>query len=128
MKKQHVLLRYWLPMTLLMVFMFSLSSLRNIQTHMAVPDDTLKSVAHILEYLALSVITFRFCRELEPRTSVIFTIIVVALFAVLDEMHQALVPTRTPSIEDLLMDYIGMLAGLICAGVYLKFSKSSKQS
>lgn len=120
--RREIILGYLLPVVLLMAVMFGLSSMNNIQTHTAVPDNTLKNIAHASEYLILTLITHRFFKKTQARTSVIATIIVVALFAVSDEIHQSFVPTRTSSIGDLLMDYTGLVLGLILSGMIFRKS------
>ena len=55
---------------------------------------------------------------------IIATLIFALVYAILDEFHQSFVPLRSPSIDDVLIDSIGMTLSLIIA-VYI--SKKTNQ-
>ena len=76
-----------------------------------------RKAAHFIEYLVLGVLAGRaFSRsshELLRRRWVVMALIVVVVYAFLDEYHQSFVPSRTASIYDSLIDSAGGLAGII---------------
>jgi VanZ family protein len=70
--------------------------------------------AHVTEYLILAVLLVRALRQ-EGLRGLRLTVAAVALgvaYAALDEMHQAFVPSRTASPADVLVDAIGVAAGV----------------
>lgn len=70
---------------------------------------------HAAGYLGLAVLVVRALagglpRRLSPRV-LVWSIGIVVLYGVSDELHQMFVPGRTASFDDLLADTIGALAG-----------------
>ncbi|KRL03973.1 VanZ family protein [Liquorilactobacillus oeni] len=81
--------------------------------------------AHFFSYLLLG--TF-FYLGLKPRlNSTVLSVLICALstvgYAALDEYHQLLTGGRTPLFQDVILDGIGGLAGILIFGIYF----SSKQ-
>lgn len=76
--------------------------------------------AHVIEYAILGMLTLRAQAEGAgpvPRTVVLRTLACCAVYAMLDEAHQAFVPSRTGSGIDVLVDTTGATVGtLLLAG------------
>lgn len=78
----------------------------------------IRKAAHVTEYFVLGLLVFRAFRggfaSSWNRRWPFFTILVVVLFAVLDELHQSFVPAREASIVDVGIDTAGgFLAQLV---------------
>lgn len=77
--------------------------------------DMLAWVAHFSEFAILAALLWLALRKTTAaRGQVVLAsaFLATALFAVVDELHQAFVPGRTPDMRDLLVDMVGMLAAL----------------
>ena len=66
--------------------------------------------AHLTLYTVGGVLIFMFCNtyEIALKKRIIYTIIVGGLYAITDEIHQGLIPGRTPQIIDILIDTLGI--------------------
>lgn len=51
---------------------------------------------------------------------VIITLLLVLIYAILDEIHQIFVPLRTPSVNDLLVDALGGITSIILYSYFRK--------
>jgi VanZ family protein len=74
-------------------------------------DTLIRKAAHVIEYFVLGLLLFRMFRG---RTTLLWTwrwsffgVIVVALWAASDELHQSFVSTRTASAADVAIDTAG---------------------
>lgn len=113
MKIQKFLLA-WSPAIALMVTIFFLSS----QQRVAVSDVytvnfmVFKSL-HVIEYALLYFLIFRGYYRTLPHKNMnkiyLFAIVTTLLYAIFDEFHQTLVPTRTGTFRDIGIDSIGIL-------------------
>jgi VanZ family protein len=78
----------------------------------------IRKLGHITEYAILAALLWRALRtETEWKMSMVFAMACVscAIFAASDEFHQSFVPSRTSSVNDVLIDVCGGLIGLtIC--------------
>ncbi len=123
--------KYWLPVILWMAFIFWMSTVefgaqntaRVIepifrflipgisQPALDVIHEMVRKAAHLTEYFILGALLFRAFRadSNEPRMGrwAILSILVVALYASSDEIHQIFVPGRTPSPIDVGIDIVG---------------------
>jgi hypothetical protein len=70
--------------------------------------------AHVIEYLILTVLGFRFFRHLvgDPIWAVHLGALLAFSYAASDEMHQLLVPGREGRITDVFIDSIGIFLAL----------------
>lgn len=109
------ILRIWLPVLAWMALIFVLSSQ---PSPPRAPDDLLdtllKKGAHFGEYLVLAMLLSRALLAwgaVSWRAKVVALGIAVA-YAVSDELHQGLVPGRTPSPWDVGIDALGAISGI----------------
>jgi VanZ family protein len=106
------LVKFWLPVFLWMTIIFLLSSRQRLQ----VADDFVVNflffkTLHILEYMVLYVLTFRAFKYgsgdgLSMR-AFLYAFAVAVIYAISDEIHQTLVPTREGTLRDVIIDAIG---------------------
>ncbi len=75
----------------------------------------IRKSAHLIEYAILGGLTIRAQVPDGPlaQTTVVRTILYCAIYAVIDEAHQALIPSRTGSWVDVLVDVSGATAGTL---------------
>jgi VanZ family protein len=71
------------------------------------------SGGHALFFGALALLVSNALMLHRPTRVVWWTVVLVSAFAVLDELHQVLVPGRDPSIVDLAADALGALTGAV---------------
>ena len=88
----------------------------------------IRKLAHFSEYALLGVLSARALRT-SPNSSLqrrwfLISIALIVVYALLDEYHQAFVPSRTPSIFDSLIDSLGGLAALLV----IRFRSNEKDS
>lgn len=69
--------------------------------------------AHAFEYLILSLLVgnLLFTFDFKGRKAVIYILFVCLFYSVTDEFHQIFVPGRTPSVADVLIDFLGAVIG-----------------
>ena len=107
------------PILFYMLVIFVLSSMPKLKP----PDLGLRPMdkaAHALEYAVLGVLLVRsasFRHELSLRIYIILSCIGV-LYGISDEIHQAFVPHRVSSVWDVAADTVGIILGLLIAGLW----------
>ena len=79
-------------------------------------EQILSNGAHIPAFALITFLWLKafLVKEKQPKTSLIFVLIVVGLcaFAVSDEIHQSYVPGRFASMTDFFLDVIGIFLGM----------------
>ncbi len=90
-----------------------------------------RKTAHFTEYAVFALLAARAfatsSRETLRRGFFYITLLLVALFAFLDEFHQSLTNTRTGSIYDSLIDISGGLTALILYSLWRKRSQNRER-
>lgn len=104
----------WLPVLVWAGLIFYLSSVPNLAVGEGMVDFLTRKPAHILEYALLFVLFFRAVKGSFGRNWKFWEINLGSgalsfLYAMSDEVHQALVPTRSGKVEDLGFDLLGIL-------------------
>jgi VanZ family protein len=77
-----------------------------------------RRLAHLSEYAILAALWLRAFvrgRNLAPRNAGLLALAISVVWAILDELHQSLVPTRSASVADVLVDTVGALIALTIA-------------
>lgn len=87
----------------------------------AIEEGLLRSIAHCLEFMGLSVLLFNavyvtWALKVTPIVAFLGTV----LYAITDEIHQIFVPERAFQISDILVDSTGALIGVIASFIILK--------
>lgn len=110
-------LRYWLPVLVYIVLIFSLSSIQGSRLPSAFPYAD--KIAHLLEYALFGLLVGRAIRyTLVGVGATLGTLAVVAIGAVVgfaDEMYQGNVPGRQQDPKDWLTDVVAVAAAVVLA-------------
>lgn len=120
----------WLPAFVLMVIIFSLSSLpASSLPYLGALDVVFKKGGHALGYGLLGLAYFY---ALPPRLSHgyrwVLALLMAVLFALSDEYHQHFVEGRGSTITDVIIDTAGAVVALALGGGYFSNSKSNSAS
>ena len=99
-------LRLWLPVAAWAGLIFAFSSIPDLGTGLGGWDLALRKLAHAAEYAVLGALLLRATH----RAGLAFTLGLV--YAVSDELHQALVPGRQGSPVDVAIDAVGVGLGV----------------
>ena len=113
----------WLPVLIWMGLIFVLSSIPNLAIGEGAVDFWTRKPAHIAEYAILFGLIWRALRGSLTITvkMLYFSAAVFTLFyAVTDEIHQLLTPSRSGRIEDLGFDLLGIISGAFLLHRYRK--------
>lgn len=108
-------LKYWLPVVMWAGLIVYLSSIPSLETGMPGLWDLIgRKIGHMVEYVVLTSLLWRALRAhgLPPRSALLWSASLALTFAVSDEIHQAFVPGREGHIRDVLIDGLGVGAGL----------------
>lgn len=70
-----------------------------------------RKLAHLTEYFILGFLVINMITCYKKKTYI--SIIICILYAISDELHQSLVPGRSPQIKDIIIDSIGSLSGIL---------------
>ena len=97
----------WLPVVLWAAVIFALSSIPSLGTGLGTWDTILRKIAHAVEYAVLGALLFRALgNELAAFAGGV-------AYAISDEIHQHFVPGRHGAPFDVLIDAIGVAAGVL---------------
>ncbi len=96
----------WAPVVLWAAVIFAVSSVPSLSTELGVWDLVLRKLAHVAEYAVLGLLLARAVPEL-PALGL------GVLYAVSDEVHQSFVEGRRGAPEDVAIDAVGVLLGIL---------------
>jgi len=99
--------RAWAPVVLWAAVIFAFSSVPSLGTGLGTWDLVLRKLAHVAEYAVLGALLVRALARPE------LAILLGALYAVSDEIHQHFVPGRHGVWYDVLIDTAGVAAGVV---------------
>ena len=117
----------WLPAVLWMAVIFALSS----QSDLPTPSDrttdfVLKKSAHVAAYGLLALLLLFANRKRSRSSAIAFAI--TTLYAISDEFHQSLVPTRTANFADVIIDSCAAMFSLALLRWYLRWRTKRRES
>jgi VanZ family protein len=120
----------WVPAFILMVIIFTLSSLPgNRLPYFGIWDVLLKKAGHALGYGLLGLAYFSALpRRLSFGYRWLLALLMAVLFALSDEFHQSFVEGRGSSIGDVVIDGFGAAMALMIAAPYSSNSNSKSTS
>ena len=104
----------WAPVILWMAVIFALSAQSSLPS---LPDSSadavFKKTGHAVAYAILCVLTARGLHGRQPLQwrRLLAAVVISGLYGASDELHQSLVPGRTPRVFDWLVDVAGSAAG-----------------
>lgn len=80
----------------------------------------IRKLAHITEYLILFFLIISLLKEysLNDRKIILVSIVFCLIYAITDELHQSLIPGRTSTYKDVLIDISGVLIASISYYIY----------
>lgn len=85
----------------------------------------IRKVAHITEYFILFMLLYFAIKKLNQyRESILKASIFTVLYACTDEFHQLFIQGRAGRIQDVLIDSIGIVIGIIVIWIYSKMKKN----
>lgn len=88
----------------------------------------IRKVSHFMEYLILYILLFNaLFKKAEIGRALLLSIIIVFLYACLDEIHQFFIPGRSSRIRDVIIDTTGGITGLFLCFYYLYKKRGSVQ-
>jgi len=99
--------RAWAPIVLWAAVIFAFSSIPSLSSGLGTWDLILRKIAHLSEYAILGALLLRAIQR--PAVA----ILVGALYAVTDEVHQHFVRGRHAAWYDVLIDTIGVTIGVL---------------
>ena len=99
--------RLWLPVVAWAALIFAVSSIPDLGTGLGGWDLVLRKLAHAAEYAVLGALLVRAMRN--P----LLAFALGTLYAISDEVHQALVPGRMGSPLDVAIDAVGVACGVL---------------
>jgi VanZ family protein len=111
------LVTVWLPVVAWAVLIFAISSIPNLGTGLGGWDLVLRKAAHLTEYAVLGALLERALSSaaVSQRLATAWTL--GTAYAATDELHQHFVSGRHASVVDLVIDSVGVAAGV--AAVWL---------
>ena len=102
----------WLPVAAWMAAIFVLSSQPDTSDGLGRLRLEPRKLGHLVEYAGLGFLLARALADLGLPDRAWWSFVVAVLYAISDEIHQALVPGRTPLVADLAIDALGALVGI----------------
>ena len=104
--------RYWLPVAVWMIIIFLFSTRQRIQiSDQGAINFLFFKTLHVIEYAILYVLYFRAIRfSLRRKNDVVLyaiAFILTIFYAISDEIHQTMVPSREGRLRDVIIDAIG---------------------
>ena len=97
----------WLPVAAWAALIFVLSSIPSLSTGLGTWDLVVRKAAHVTEYAILGALLVRALDR--PAAAAALAV----AYAATDELHQHFVPGRTGAVVDVLIDAVGVIAGLV---------------
>lgn len=120
LKNRAKLISLWLPVLLLEILIFYLSSIPGLElTNEPVANFISRKAAHLFEYAALGFLIYRALGYKRAG----WVLLLCFITALSDEFHQSLVPNRTAKVSDLLFDVAGVSLGLLAYDLIEKRKK-----
>lgn len=106
------------------IFVDLLSSFLNIK-NIDTATFIVRKIAHFTEYLILGLLMLNVLRfyKRETKEKIIIAILLCIICASFDELHQAFIPGRSPKVQDVLIDTLGSISGILLLNKSIKLKK-----
>lgn len=118
------------PLIVYLALLFTLSSIPTLPA----PDYGIElsdKVNHFLAYGLLGMLGYRSVKRLAgDRTTgarIVAALLFCALYGVIDELHQMLVPGRSAEVADWIADLLGGLTGIVVMGALGRWMKARRE-
>jgi VanZ family protein len=133
--KAQLFTRYWLPVLVWMLVIFLFSS----QAHSGAITATyfgswnvpVRKFAHLAEYFVLAILArraFAHSGGIFASKAQVFTLLLCAVNAILDEWHQSFVPGRSACLADAMVDILGAVLAIVFLKVTGRTEDADRQS
>lgn len=83
-----------------------------------------RKLAHVTIYFILGFLVYLYVKDLKIDNKIIISILICALYATSDEIHQLFILGRSGEVKDVLIDTLGSVLGIL----FLKILKSNKKN
>lgn len=85
-------------------------------------DYMIRKFSHFMEYMILGILMYlASVKSNIPRNNkLLWCILLCALYAITDEIHQAFVPGRGPKVLDVIIDTVGSITGILLVKLNMK--------
>ncbi|MBF0217813.1 MAG: VanZ family protein [Candidatus Omnitrophica bacterium] len=113
------IIKLWLPVIIWAGIIFYLSSIPHLRSGLKA-DLVLRKLAHIAVYCILAFLihrAFKSSFQIGGFRLIIYPAAISFLYAISDEFHQAFVPGRVASGQDVMIDAIGILSYFVFARI-----------
>ena len=100
-------LRLWLPVVAWAALIFAFSAIPDLGTGLGTWDLVLRKLAHAAEFAVLGALLLRALGDWRPALAL------GVAYAISDEVHQHFVPGRLGAPLDVVIDAVGVVAGLV---------------
>ena len=123
--ERHKVVLVYLPLIFYWILLFTLTTLPSKSVPVIGVND---KVEHLLAYFGLSFLlylTLLFQKKsvLLKRNALLFTLIIVFAYGIIDEVHQLMIPGRSCEFIDFTADMLGGILGLITMRILIRFYK-----
>ena len=123
--ERHKGVLVYLPLIFYWIILFTLTTLPAQSVPSVGVSDKLE---HLLAYFVLSILlylTLLFQKKsvLLKNYAMLFTLLIVFAYGVLDEVHQLMIPGRSCELLDFLADILGGIIGIIIIKILFRFFK-----
>jgi VanZ family protein len=99
----------------------------NLSMFLKSPKYLVRKTAHVILYCGLYMLTvLAFMREKNRMKQYIMILIGCVLYACFDEFYQTFIPGRTGLLQDVLIDSIGIVIGLVLSSLIVEIGKAKK--
>ena len=123
--ERHKVVLVYLPLIFYWILLFTLTSLPSQSVPAVGVND---KVEHMLAYFGLSflmylALLFQKKSSLLKNNALVFTLLFVFAYGILDEVHQLLIPGRSCELLDFMADILGGIVGIIVVKVLIHLYK-----
>ena len=91
-------------------------------------EKVIRKIAHFSIYTLVGFLLMAFIStyKIVEKTRVITSLLIGAIYAMSDEIHQSFIPGRSPQITDVMLDSLGVLCGILILMLILKITDNIK--
>ncbi len=137
MKKKAIIILSWAAVAACMAVIFSLSAQTAGESSevsgwlifimkLNVSQDFIRTCAHFLEYAGLAVLIFNALYQTFGFSRPVLSVIISAVYAASDEIHQLFVEGRAFQLSDIAIDTLGAASGVIVLILLIKLVSKIK--
>lgn len=138
MKTDKKIIFSWIAVFLCMAVIFILSAQKAVDSQnisdrfiilfgLKFSSDFVRTVAHFLEYAGLSVLVYNAIYQSLGCAKPVISVVICAVYAVTDEIHQLFVEGRACQITDIIIDTAGAIVGVAVLSAIIFVYKKIKR-